>query len=328
MAELRERRLAARVAPRPLGRVASRRAMAGLETGGAVAKRVRRLARGLVGRTGAHAADRGQALLMVLGAAFAILFAASLLVALGGALTGHGPGAARAWTWSRSPAHARCETTSRGCSRRRAFPAERRTRVIWTSASTWHERRRRRARPPPETASIPTGCDSRSPTPTRSRRFACGPRSSRRSTGAPFRGSVGSRPGAHRPPAAPSGSRPAPRPWRRRLSPASTGGARATATGGGYSGPLAYRQGKGMRPDVAVAFDRLAAAARRARDLAGDHLGVSLRRRAGAPVRRASRPPVGRAAGPIASPVRDRARPRAVVRVPVAGRERVAASAS
>jgi soluble lytic murein transglycosylase-like protein len=35
------------------------------------------------------------------------------------------------------------------------------------------------------------------------------------------------------------------------------------ATGGGYRGPLAYRQGKPMRPDVALAFDRLAAAARR-----------------------------------------------------------------
>ena len=34
------------------------------------------------------------------------------------------------------------------------------------------------------------------------------------------------------------------------------------ATGGGYSGPLAYRQGKPMRPDVARAFDRMAAAAR------------------------------------------------------------------
>jgi soluble lytic murein transglycosylase-like protein len=30
------------------------------------------------------------------------------------------------------------------------------------------------------------------------------------------------------------------------------------ATGGGYSGPLAYRQGKPMRPDVARAFDRMA----------------------------------------------------------------------
>jgi hypothetical protein len=36
----------------------------------------------------------------------------------------------------------------------------------------------------------------------------------------------------------------------------------ANAGGGGYSGPLAYRQGQPMRPDVALAFDRLAAAAR------------------------------------------------------------------
>jgi soluble lytic murein transglycosylase-like protein len=36
----------------------------------------------------------------------------------------------------------------------------------------------------------------------------------------------------------------------------------ANASGGGYSGPLAYRMGKPMRPDVASAFDRLAAAAR------------------------------------------------------------------
>jgi len=36
----------------------------------------------------------------------------------------------------------------------------------------------------------------------------------------------------------------------------------AEASGGGYEGPLAYRMGKPMRPDVALAFDRLAAAAR------------------------------------------------------------------
>lgn len=35
------------------------------------------------------------------------------------------------------------------------------------------------------------------------------------------------------------------------------------AEGGGYSGPLAYRQGEPMRPDVAAAFDRIYAAARR-----------------------------------------------------------------
>jgi Transglycosylase SLT domain/D-alanyl-D-alanine carboxypeptidase len=36
----------------------------------------------------------------------------------------------------------------------------------------------------------------------------------------------------------------------------------AFADGGGYTGPLAYRQGKPMRPDVALAFDRLNRAAR------------------------------------------------------------------
>ncbi len=35
------------------------------------------------------------------------------------------------------------------------------------------------------------------------------------------------------------------------------------ASGGGYSGPLLLRQGHGMRPDVAAAFDRMAAAAAR-----------------------------------------------------------------
>lgn len=37
----------------------------------------------------------------------------------------------------------------------------------------------------------------------------------------------------------------------------------AHGSGGGYNGPLAYRQGKPMRPDVALAFDRMAAAAAR-----------------------------------------------------------------
>jgi Transglycosylase SLT domain/D-alanyl-D-alanine carboxypeptidase/Putative Flp pilus-assembly TadE/G-like len=46
------------------------------------------------------------------------------------------------------------------------------------------------------------------------------------------------------------------------------GAAPAMASGGGYSGPLVYRQGEGMRPDVVAAFDRMAAAAA--------HAGVSL----------------------------------------------------
>jgi hypothetical protein len=45
---------------------------------------------------------------------------------------------------------------------------------------------------------------------------------------------------------------------------ASWTGMPATAEGGGYSGPLAYRDGEGMRPDVAAAYDRMGAEARRA----------------------------------------------------------------
>ena len=43
--------------------------------------------------------------------------------------------------------------------------------------------------------------------------------------------------------------------------PATAAGLTGIASGGGYVGPLATRQGKPMRPDVATAFDRLAAAA-------------------------------------------------------------------
>ncbi|HEX6667637.1 MAG TPA: D-alanyl-D-alanine carboxypeptidase family protein [Solirubrobacterales bacterium] len=41
-----------------------------------------------------------------------------------------------------------------------------------------------------------------------------------------------------------------------------SGGMPAMASGGGYAGPLVYRTGEGMRPDVAAAYDRMAAAAR------------------------------------------------------------------
>jgi transglycosylase-like protein with SLT domain/D-alanyl-D-alanine carboxypeptidase-like protein len=48
-------------------------------------------------------------------------------------------------------------------------------------------------------------------------------------------------------------------------APATSGGSMPSrASGGGYSGPLVYRSGEGMRPDVAAAFDRMAAAAARA----------------------------------------------------------------
>jgi soluble lytic murein transglycosylase-like protein len=46
------------------------------------------------------------------------------------------------------------------------------------------------------------------------------------------------------------------------LAPPGADGIPAFAAGSGYDGPLAYRQGRPMRPDVAQAFDRMARAAR------------------------------------------------------------------
>jgi D-alanyl-D-alanine dipeptidase len=60
-----------------------------------------------------------------------------------------------------------------------------------------------------------------------------------------------------------TGSGPADPVWAKARvgAPVAMGAVPAFAAGGGYSGPLAERQGYGMRPDVAVAFDRLVAAA-------------------------------------------------------------------
>jgi hypothetical protein len=43
---------------------------------------------------------------------------------------------------------------------------------------------------------------------------------------------------------------------------ASSGGGTAMATGGGYGGQLVFRDGEGIRPDAAAAYDQMAAAAR------------------------------------------------------------------
>ena len=92
-------------------------------------------------------------------------------------------------------------------------------------------------------------------------------------------------------------------------APSGYGGMPETATGGGYSGPLVYRQGKPMRPDVAAAFDRMAAAAHGA----GIALTINSAFRSDAEqaraLRRPSRPDLGRTTGPVAPPLRDRARP-------------------
>jgi hypothetical protein len=229
--ELRERRVAARVVARPLGRVASRRALAGLEIGGAAGRRLRRLARGL------HRGERGQAIVLALGAALAVLFVAGLLAALGGAVTGA----------SRTQRVADLAALSGARSLRDDFsrlfvPAllangepnprhlDKREYLVRAAGAAREAALRNGVERSDLRVSFPDGGS-----------FA--PLQVRAEVGGQGREWAE----AEASPPAGSGTQP------------------PIASGGGYSGPLAYRQGKPMRPDVAAAFDRLAAAARRAR---------------------------------------------------------------
>jgi hypothetical protein len=254
--ELHDHGLRARVAGRPLGRIAARRALTGIEPGGAVSRRARRFARSFL----ALRAERGQSLILVLGAVFALLFTALVLTAIVGAVTGKSrvqraadlaaisgarslrddfdglfapprlPGGAP------NPAHltkgeylSRAETAAVEAAARNGVAAER-VEISFPDAESFAPLRVR-ARIEAELASgdLP---------------------------GDPTAGGRDERLGVAAAAVA-------------EASPPATGGAGAAgqptmASGGGYSGPLAYRQGKPMRPDVAAAFDRMAAAARAA----------------------------------------------------------------
>src|SRR5829696_2860335 len=97
----------------------------------------------------------------------------------------------------------------------------------------------------------------------------------------------------------------------------------AIASGGGYDGPLAYRQGKPRRPDVALAFDRMAAAAR---EEAGILLSVTSGFRSDAEQARLFAahpdPEVGGTARREPAPLRHRARSRPEGGICLARRER------
>jgi hypothetical protein len=267
--ELRARGIPVRVAARAPGRVASRRALAGLEAGGSASHRAGRLARGLgSGRrerrrsSAVHlqelVAERGQALLMVMAAAFVILLCAAVLTALGGAITGAGraqraadlaalSGArslrddfSRLFTPVRLPSGAlnpqhldkdtyldRAAAAAREAATRNGLDADR-LRISFPDRESFAPTRVK--------ASVIASLDTDS--------LPGGDRSHRGRTRDQVRIEASGVAEAS-PPATGTGSAP------------------TMATGGGYSGPLVYRQGKGMRPDVAEAFDRMAVAAQR-----------------------------------------------------------------
>jgi hypothetical protein len=242
--DLRGRGMRARVSTRPLGRVAARRALAGLDPGGTASARADRIARGLAG-------ERGQALPAMLGASLALLVATLALVAIGGAVTGKGRAQRGADLAAISAARSMRDDVARLSAPAR-LPGgvpnpSHLTRAAYFARAAAAARGAARANgisPSRLRIEFP---DARQPLPIRARVAVSGelaglPPSADGSPAQPIQ-LVARATAEASPPAASWTGRP------------------ARASGGGYSGPLAYRQGKPMRPDVAAAFDRLAAAA-------------------------------------------------------------------
>ena len=253
--EIRERGLRARVAGRPLGRIAARRALTGMDPGGAVSRRARRFALSLLALRG----EAGQALVLALGAVFALLFAALALTAIVGAVTGK----------SRVQRAADLAAISGARSLRddfdRLFAPARLPGGVPNPAHLTKAEYLERA----EDAAVEAAGRNGVAADRVEIRFPD------RESFAPLR--VGARIEADIDPEAIPGEPDSVAPREAmdvvaaavaEASPPATGGDGAAgpemASGGGYSGPLAYRQGKPMRPDVAAAFDRMAAAARAA----------------------------------------------------------------
>ena len=248
VAELRVRGMAARVAKAAQGPVAARRSLAGIEAGGEATRRAERAA--------ARLGEAGQALPLVLGAALAVVFAALFLAALGGAITGKGRAQRAADLAALSAARSMRDDFDRLLAPARLAsgapnPAHLGKRAYLARAAAAGREAAERNGVDPRRIAIEFP-DETSFAPVRARAEVSA---------------------ALDPEAIPGGGRRAETVARgvgleasataEATAPADYGGLPSMATGGGYSGPLAYRQGEGMRPDVAAAFDRMAAAARR-----------------------------------------------------------------
>jgi hypothetical protein len=251
--ELRDAGLRVRIASRGLGRVGSRRALAGIEPGGDASDRCARLARGLLGRRSGPqqaaprlAAEAGQALPLVLGGILALVFATLALAAFGGAVTGK----------SRAQRAADLAALSAARSMRddfeRLFVPARRPDGSANSAHLDKDEYLDRA--------VEAGAEAASRNGVGDGRVQI--EFPDRDSFAPLR--VRAEIGAELDPPGALPGLPVTAHAEAEAVPASaiTGEQAPTiASGGGYSGPLVYRQGEAMRPDVAAAFDRLAAAA-------------------------------------------------------------------
>lgn len=255
-AHLRRRRIRAKVATRPLGRLQARRAMAGVDPGGAAGQMADRLARGLIGdgrRSGwSSTSEHGQALPLVAAAIWVAITLTALLFALGAAATGKGRLQRAADLAALSAARAMRDDfphvfEPRLHADRAPHPRHLTKRAYLARAgAAAREAVRRNGFPSGDVAVSFPDIQSIAPLRVRVRVGATAARvSGQRQAGTDVRTSV----------EAEASATPA---------TAITGAQPVMASGGGYHGPLEHRQGKPMRPDVALAFDRLAASARRA----------------------------------------------------------------
>ncbi len=257
--ELARRRLRCRVATRAPGQLAARRALAGARPGGWVSELASGIARrllGLGGFTRPAGGSRGQALPALLGAGLILILAALALAAIGGAATGRGRVQRAADLAAMSAARSMRDDTPRLLAPERLPDGAPNPRHLTRDEFLGRARtaagdaaRRNKVDPARIRIAFP---DASSYPPLQARATVV-------ATIDPERLPGGERLG-ERPPirvvasAVAEGSAPV----------SSWTGMPSQAEGGGYSGPLVYRDGEGIRPDVAAAYDRMTVAARHA----------------------------------------------------------------
>jgi transglycosylase-like protein with SLT domain/D-alanyl-D-alanine carboxypeptidase-like protein len=259
--ELTRRGRLARVATSPPPSLSSRRALAGIRPGGRASACAGRIAAALLGpgsRSRGREGERGQALPAVLGAGAILIMGALLLAAIGGAVTGKGRVQRAADLAAVSAVRSMRDDTPRLLEPATLPGGARNPRHLPLSAFL------DRASAAATQAAGQNGVD-----PARIRvdfpdAGAHPPLSARVRVRAEI--DTSELPGGDRLEDGDADAIPVEASAVAEASPpgGSWSGMPAEASGGGYSGPLVYRNGEGMRPDVAAAFDRMAAAVRRA----------------------------------------------------------------
>jgi Transglycosylase SLT domain/D-alanyl-D-alanine carboxypeptidase/Putative Flp pilus-assembly TadE/G-like len=249
--ELRRRGCRAKVVSRPPPPLAARRALAGVRPGGALSRRIGRVARALL-------REGGQALPAVLGAGAVLIATGLVLVAIGGAVTGEARAQRAADLAALSAARSMRDALPRLLAPPRLPDGSPNPNHL--SRGGYLDAARDAASEAARRNGVAAGRllltfpDAESMPPLRARaRIAAeidprelpgggrleDPRTLRRIPVVATAVAEAAMPGGD---------------WT---------GMPARASGGGYSGPLTYRNGEGMRPDAGRAFDLMSAAARR-----------------------------------------------------------------